>query len=338
MRLIRALARVVHLPASLILSGLAVLAVLGFALPLLDALNHFQPLWFVGTLVALLLTGSVYRRPLTRALMIAIAATGFLASAVIVVPEAAARLVPHEAPQGRSYTLLDFNVFGLNDDMPRVAAMIGRVNPDIITFQEYFPEQRLPLHPLLVADYPYHVICAGARRANIAIYSRLPFADAGGGACRWGKDRRTAVAVARLALGGGRRLAIATTQNDWPVQVSQWRGGPAAMTARQRGELDHVAAVVNAIADPVILSGDFNSTSWSYALKSFAVMSGMTRQTHSLFTWPKLLFLDAWRDTPAFLPLDHVFTRGDIAVSDIRTGAASGSDHLPVVMRFSVGG
>ena len=72
--------------------------------------------------------------------------------------------------------------------MSGVSAMIHSENPDIVALVEYFPGQREPLHPLLVPDYPYFAICTGGRRANLALYARLPFTVAPGDPCDWDAD------------------------------------------------------------------------------------------------------------------------------------------------------
>ncbi|WP_316359959.1 endonuclease/exonuclease/phosphatase family protein [Devosia sp.] len=95
--------------------------------------------------------------------------------------------------------------------------------------------------------------------------------------------------------------------------------------------------VVDKIDGPVILAGDFNSTPWSYGLRDFVVRNGLVRETMNLLTFPMSWFyFGAWRDTLPFLPLDHVMTRGGIVVHEVHAGRATASDHLPVVLKFSV--
>src|SRR5690606_28725184 len=118
------------------------------------------------------------------------------------------------------------------------------------------------------------------------------------------------------------------------------------------------AAAVNAIAGPLVVVGDFNSTPWSYAMKGFEAATGLERETHNLITYPELFtvppgvkrrlpFLpiepkacegdcgpDLLRTEP-FLPLDQVFQRG-LVVTELHRGAQTGSDHRPVVFTFAV--
>ena len=337
--------RLAFLFAATALSLGAVLAVFGFASPLLDALNHLQPIWFFGTLACLLLTGVFFRTQRARALMMALTATGFLASGIIVMPEFTSAYLarPHAPSDVTSYRLMTFNVFGQNYDMEAVAAMIGDQDPDIVAFNEYYPEQRIPLHPMLAKDYPHFAICAGiGKRANVAIYARLPFETDGTDPCAWDANRRTGYLAAHFGSDATDSFTIVTTQLDWPVQVSPLAGPGtldqrlAAMTARQQGEFTHLSNGLATMDGPLLLVGDLNSTPWSYTLRRFARDNGLTRDARGLATYPRKWHFDTWRSLPAFLPLDHVMSRGGAVVTAIHTGPESGSDHLPVIATFFV--
>ena len=332
--------------AAAALSFGAILAAFGFVSPLLDALNHLQPLWFFGTLACLLLTGVVFRAERSRALMIALSATGFLTSGIIVMPETISSFLARPAPPSTAqvYRLMTYNIFGRNGDMEAVAEMIRAENPDIVAINEYFPEQRGPLHPLLSADYPHFAMCTGGRRANLAIYARIPFDTPIGTPCNWDADHRTGFLAAQFATDAGDTFTVVATQLDWPVQVSPLfrdedgdliaRFGQ--MTARQIGEFAHLSSGLDTLSGPLLLAGDLNSTPWSYTLRRFARDNGLMREARGLNTFPKLWLFDTWREVPAFLPLDHVMSRGGIVVTHIGTGPAAGSDHLPVIADFVV--
>jgi endonuclease/exonuclease/phosphatase (EEP) superfamily protein YafD len=70
--------------------------------------------------------------------------------------------------------VMTHNIFGLNYDMRRVAAAIRAEDPDIVALQEFFPEQA-GLADLLRERYPYGVRCQGGKRANLGLYSKIPF-------------------------------------------------------------------------------------------------------------------------------------------------------------------
>ena len=312
-------------------SLLSALAFLGVASPYLDVLNHLQIPLFLGTLVALLLTPLLLPEDRVRALLLAVVATGFVASSAAVVPEALSSLAPRPPvpTDGRPVVkLMTHNLFGLNDDMEQVARVIGRENPDIVAFLEYFPEQSSELEPLLAPSYPHSVHCFGGKRANIALYSKWPFEQTMDGACSSDPraGARTARIIARFTMAGGRQFSVVTTHLDWPVPVE-----------RKEEQFAVLAQSMAGVSGPAMLVGDLNSTPWSYSLRRFAVASGLERQTRNLMSFPVLFYyLGEWRPTLPLLPLDHVFTKNGVVVHDVHTAAATGSDHLPVVVTFSL--
>jgi len=343
-------ARAAFVSALVALAGLSIAAFLGFASPILDALNHFQPIWFAGTFVGLLLVPVVFRAHPWRSAVIALAATGFLASAVIVVPEIVSSWLTRPAIRldRPVVKLMNRNLFGQNDQMGEVARDIAAQDPDIITFQEYFTEQRNNLHPLIAQKYPFFVRCSGGRRAFLAIYSKTPFVLAPETICPASFSPRAdniARLVARFKDQSGQEFTVITTQLNWPIQINPLFRSTLSLKQRLAGtyerktrEWRELAQAVNAIKGPLILVGDFNSTPWSYALARFEAQTGLKRQTRNLATYPKLLYWSGrWQPTLPVLPIDHLFSRSNIGVYDVVAGEPAGSDHLPLIARFSVG-
>ena len=323
---------------TVVVASMAVLALLGFAVAEFDLLNHFQLFIFFGALLATVLALLVFQGTPWRGWMIGVAGAGLLASSLTFLPELVSGFMPQEpAPtDGRPvYKLMTHNVFGLNFDMDRVEAAVEAEKPDIIALQEYFGEQSSELHPLLHDQYPYFAQCRGGKRANIAIYSKLPFEEAeADGACpndAYGKQR-TARILATFTQPDGSTFSVMTTHLDWPVPV-----------ARQSRQFEELTDAVNQTRGPLVVVGDFNSTPWSYALRDFAMRTMLERQTRNVvtfplrFTAPHRLFPDGLMETIPVLPLDHVLVRGGVEVHEIHAGTDTGSDHLPVFVTFSVG-
>jgi len=308
----------------------ALFGALGFLHPALDLFNHGQPLWLaalvLGAGFALLVC-----RGRTLAALVAISVLGFGAGSVQVAPVLLAGLAARPAlpDDGRPVLeLFTHNLFGLNYDMDRVAAVIAAEDPDIVAVQEYFAEQREALHGILAAHYPYSAHCAGGKRANIGLYSKLPFEQAATGTCSESAagGGRVARILGRFTLSDGTRFSVMTTHLDWPLPL-----------ARQQAEMAELAEAVRSSEGPLLLVGDFNSTPWSFALSRLAAEGGLARQTHGNPTYPLLFYyLGDWRPTLPFLAIDQVMTRGPVAVHALHAGAPTGSDHLPVVLRFSV--
>jgi endonuclease/exonuclease/phosphatase (EEP) superfamily protein YafD len=306
----------------------AVLALFGFAVPIFDLFNHLQLLLFSGTIAGAVLA-LVLRM---RRWAIGLALLGFAASAWTFVPEYMSSLPTRPTANGPVLKLMTHNVFGLNYSMAKLAGVILAEAPDIVALQEYFPEQQ-SLDRLLKPAYPYAVRCQGGKRANLGLYSKIPFdremtdADCPANAQR---EQRTAHIIAGFTLGDGTHFSVMTTHMDWPLPIE-----------RQQQELAVAAAAANAVPGPLLVVGDFNSTPWSYAMKGFEAATALKRETRNVITFPELFTVphriaaDGLLHTIPFLPLDQVFERG-VTVTELHRGASTGSDHLPVVVSFAV--
>ena len=313
---------------AVVTATLALTALFGFAVPALDLLNHAQIFLLPGTLVGLLILTLCLRGPMRRAALI-YGFMGLAASANVMAPEYIAGLQSRPvAPASGTIKVMTHNLFGLNYEMERVTTAIKAEDPDIIVLQEYFGEQASGLHPRLIKDYPYFARCQGGKRANLGLYSRLPFAQVMDGACPDNAyvTNRTGHILARVTAPGDKLFSVLTTHMDWPLPAD-----------RQAEQLASLSTVLAGVEGPLIVAGDFNSTPWSYALRRFVAGNGLVRQTVNLLTYPlRFYYLGAWRDTIPFLPLDQVMTRNGIVVHDVHAGMRTDSDHLPVVVTFSV--
>jgi endonuclease/exonuclease/phosphatase (EEP) superfamily protein YafD len=301
----------------------AVLALLGFAIPVLDLLNHLQMVLFFATLlgaVGALLLGM-------RWAWKALALIGLAASAWTYGPEWLSAVTPREAVAGTTIKVMSHNVFGLNYELDRVDDAIEAEDPDIVVLQEFFPEQA-GLIDLLKVRYPYWVRCQGGKRANLGLFSKMPFTELMTPAdcpSRATGSQRTAHIIAGYQLEDGTSFSMMTTHMDWPYPIE-----------RQADQMSAAAEAIRALEGPLVVAGDFNSTPWSYALKRFEEESGLTRETRNLITYP-VLFGGNERliRTLPFLPLDQVFQRG-VTINSLHSSSETGSDHLPVVFSFVV--
>ncbi len=333
-----------------VLTGLSLAAIaglFGFAVPLFDMFNHFQLIWFVGLAVSLGISLLVFRRQ-GRNYVRLVGGLGFLASAILVVPELVAAFsgYPPVPPDTQTVRLMSRNLFGMNYGMARVADAIEEADPDIIALQEYFSEQRDGLRDRLIGEYPHVIECMGGDRASLAVYSRLPFAGTSDSHCpnnyasRLNKVGWLAV---QFSTADGREFTVVNTHLNWPIRIAplrdtslDWPDRIAAMTSRKSVEYAEVASGLETIEGPLVLVGDFNATPWSYELRDFAERAGLDRQTHNLFTWPARFYIRGWRQFIPFLPLDHLFTRDGILVHSVSATAPAGSDHLALLAEMSV--
>ncbi len=102
--------------------------------------------------------------------------------------------------------------------------------------------------------------------------------------------------------------------------------------SHQRSEAVALASIVKRFDGPVVVTGDFNMTPFSARYGTLLGKTGLRRADGGLnATWPAML-------TPLGLSLDHVLIGKGIRNATMRTGPWLGSDHLPVVGTFDLGG
>ncbi|WP_404404441.1 endonuclease/exonuclease/phosphatase family protein [Pelagibacterium halotolerans] len=315
-----------------IFAGAAIGAALGFAHPVLDLFNHAQPVLFYGSIVLMLFAPLFVRGAVLKPFVLTVAATGLVASSLVYIPEAVRGFAPRPPVPGGDrpvYTVMTFNVFGRNREPERLVASILEADPDILALQEYSRDMRQEIHRTLAEHYPNFQYCAGGERAFVGLYAKFPFEPLNEDACSSTimSPDRTARIIVRFEPEGGPPFSVATTHHDWPAPIT-----------RQAVQFETLAEALSTVEPPVLLVGDFNSTPWSYALRNFVAVAGVTRHTYNIPTFPQIWhYLGDWRPIPALLPIDHVMTRGGIAIHSITTGDPAGSDHKPLLVTFSVG-
>ncbi len=129
--------------------------------------------------------------------------------------------------------------------------------------------------------------------------------------------------LSRAVSFNGSAVTIAVQHLRWPWPGPQWR-----QIARLERRLEALAA-------PTLIAGDFNAVPWSAALHRYAALSGTTIVPHVGPTWmPRPL--TAWLAPYAGLPIDHLLASDGIGIVDVARQAATGSDHLPVLLTFAL--
>ena len=225
-------------------------------------------------------------------------------------------LYPYDAEQP-VYRLLQTNLRYDNQEPGLFLSLVGRTRPDVITLNEVSDVWVEKLR-LLESAYPYRIVCPHLEEVwGVAILSRRPFAAAEAPRC----DPRGAFASSVFSF-GGRWVTIATMHLGWPWPFEQaWQVGG-------------LKPYLQSIREPAILAGDMNAVPWSYTVASVAKAGAFTLMPSPGPTWlsfrlPHFLFF-------AGLPIDQVFEKGGVRIHAIRTLEPVGSDHLPVLVEFSV--
>lgn len=215
------------------------------------------------------------------------------------------------------YRLLQLNLRFDNPEPGNVLSLIGRVRPDVMTLNEVSPMWADKL-ALLSSAYPYRIVCRIDNHAGgVAILSLRPFAEGTEAQCLDGGT----FATATLDL-GGRPVEVGAVHLHWPWPFGQSR------------QIDDISPLLAETAETSILAGDLNATPWSAASARIADASGMRSVGPAGPTWLYRLLPDFLRF--AGLRIDRVFAKGDVVVHSVGTLEVVGSDHLPVLVEFSL--
>ena len=177
-----------------------------------------------------------------------------------------------------------------------------------------------PKIALLYAAYPYRVVCTiGNHAGGVAILSLRPFADGTEGRC----------------IEGG-TFADGVVRFRRPA--ARYRGAaPAlAMAARPVGaDRQTFPATWPGFRTTALLAGDLNATPWSATRRADRRRRRAAAGRPVGVTWLYRLLPEFLRF--AGLPIDQVFAKGERSRAfRAATLEAAGSDHLPVLVEFSL--
>ncbi|MET3790734.1 endonuclease/exonuclease/phosphatase family protein [Aquamicrobium terrae] len=286
--------------------------------PAFDSFAHFRVhLAAVTAVLALVLLFSPYRVLALSALVFATSAFSSTTAAMRLPFGMAATAFPIKPADQAVYRLMELNLRYDNAAPEKVLSLIGRVQPDVVTLSEVSEMWEEKLN-LLQSAYPNRIMCESRDpRFGVAVLSRRPFADGGEPSCH----RLLSLTVTSVDFGGV-AVDIGSLHLGWP-----WPFPQAEQIADLRQPL-------STLRDNAILAGDLNSTPWSAAAHDIAEAGGFAIVPSPGPTWidrrlPHALLF-------AGLPIDNVFAKGDITVHSIERLEPVGSDHMPLLVEFSL--
>jgi endonuclease/exonuclease/phosphatase (EEP) superfamily protein YafD len=295
-----------------------VLGFFGSLHPALDAFAHFR--LHLAVLMALSAIPAMLFGLWREGLMAVVLALTAIATIVVPSPSPsaeaeAAAAAPASLPE---YKLMQLNLRYNNRTPTEVIRMIAREAPDVMTLQEVSNDWR-PRLKAIEARYPYTLYCPNRSRiGGVAILSRRPFALGTTPQCVG-----SLIGLARIDF-GGRSAIITALHLDWPWPYSQPRN---VKTLEQYFER---------LEGPMIIAGDFNAAAWSQTVKNIAAAS-RTRSVEGLRpSWFAIGMPDIVTRFVG-LPLDHILTSDKIVNPRVETLPRAGSDHIPMLLRFSIG-
>lgn len=284
----------------------------------LDGLTHFAPIWLACAAAGLLL-GAAFARETERRAIVGLSLTAIVALGVLMAPELLAALGQKtRAPMATTLKLVQFNVWADNHDPDATAAWILAQNADVVMIEEGSAASR-PVVLRLRETYPTYVACG--RGCDTWIFSRWPVVARG----RFSQpDQPLSGGWATLRHPSG-AFTVAATHFGWPIPA-----GPQQAQSRRL-----VASLERFPRDTLIVSGDFNSTPWSWSLRRQDKALGLERRTRALASWPGGAFSRVASAPFPLLPIDHVYAGKAWKTVKVERGPVLGSDHRPVVVTLT---
>ena len=286
----------------------------------LDVLNHFEPIWLFGAVLAAVVWLAIGR---TGWLIPALASLAVMIALVQIGPELMARR-PRAAvaPGAETLKIIQFNLWHNNVDRQATLRWLLAQNADVVILEEALGNAEI-VHNLK-SVYPYRRTCAGLTYCEIEIFSkRAPLSN--GGLI----DELGIPAAWVIYPGSGGPFAVMGTHAVWPLPAApqQWQSATLAKV------LDHLPK------DRMIVAGDFNSTPWSFALRRQDRLFGLQRLTHGLASFPARAYPKLNLKAPfPFLPIDQVYAGKGWRTISVQRGPRLGSDHYPVIVTLQAVG
>jgi endonuclease/exonuclease/phosphatase (EEP) superfamily protein YafD len=231
-------------------------------------------------------------------------------------PELWARWTLDRPAGGETFRVMTANVWHDNPSPDlAVADILGR-DPDAVLMQEADGTLARSL-PALEARYPYRSQCPGS---GVIILVKQPVSAQG---CQPGVRRSGGLNMVwvQTRTPQGAPLTLATTHFAWPF--------PPPQQAMQRPALGEAIAVLP--QDSLILTGDFNTTPWSFAMRrQDAWLKPLRRLTRARFSWPARIDRIGLAWPLPLLPIDHIYAGSDWTLAGLKTVRITGSDHFAI--------
>lgn len=305
--------------AMLALSLMLLAGFFGAFHPAFDSLGHFRMhLAVLSALLALPLLATSHRLVALSVLVFSLTAFSTASGAFGFLRLTRVEASFAAAPDDRAtYRLLQMNLLYDNPTPGKVLSLIGRIKPDVITLEEV-SQMWKPRLALLAGAYPHSIYCPYPNTVfGVAILSRRPFAAGFEAQCH----ERGAMAVARVDF-SGTQVDVAALHLTWPWPFHQpWQIGA-------------VSEPLAALSQNAVMGADCNATPWSAAVRRVAQAGKLSVVPSVGPTWLDKRLPEFLRF--AGLPIDQLFWKGDIVIHKATRLESTGSDHLPVLMEFSI--
>jgi endonuclease/exonuclease/phosphatase (EEP) superfamily protein YafD len=283
----------------------------------LDVLTHFAPMLLALSLVPAIY-GLVFERRGARVLLAGVSTIAIIAFGALMAPE---YLRPASPPAGDEVPgqikLIQFNAWERNRREVETIDWLLAQEPDILVVEE-----ASVIAPALKRAFDgYYVSCGDC---TVMILSKAEPIATGAPVPPGADDVRPPIAGATFRDAHG-EFSVFGTHYTWPI-YGGWQQAQGRVIADLLGRFPK---------DRLILSGDFNSTPWSFSRRREDAMFGLERRTRALFSWPADRGLAGVGLPFALLPIDHVYAGPGWRTVRAERGPLLGSDHYPVIVTLA---
>jgi endonuclease/exonuclease/phosphatase (EEP) superfamily protein YafD len=282
---------------------------------LADIASNFSP--YLAIAFALILLVAAAKRARVALIGAAIGLVAALSPIVRDAPSARASLAgPTHRDTAARLKVMTFNLQDINQHYAEVLKYLVESPADVIFLNEAFYVWRVQLAKL-IPSFPWNSL---RYERDLVVLSRIPlervdFVNLDG-------DRGRGLLV-QARVGEG-TVALLGAHARKPRHVSDFR-----LRSRQ---LDQIAEIVSAQPGPLVVAGDFNATSRSFAMQTFLETTGLQPLG---WRWPPLSTWPSWLPYLG-LQIDHVLTKGPVEVVEAETGPNLGSNHLPLIAELRI--
>jgi len=233
-------------------------------------------------------------------------------------------------------SLMSYNLFFRNASPKLSINKILKTEPDILLLQEITPKWSIILKESLGKTYPYKIIYANTGTHGIGIYSKYPVSKS-----RYLRNSSNLpfAHIVEVSVSSKKMMIINThlaspaaavedPANFFSHFSSSYRG-----RAKQLSEIEQVVQLEGKRVDAQILVGDLNTTRYEplyRELKSDWIDLFALKGEGWGFNFPNS------HKTGAFLTIDYIMLRGNVAGSSIKVLEGGSSDHLALFGKISL--
>lgn len=229
------------------------------------------------------------------------------------------RRMDPKPPSTANIRLLSANLLGSNRDYQAIVNMLQDTHPDLALLVEY-DHHHHQQRQAITHGFPFTHFIPQDDNYGLALLSQLPLLAA---ETLYLNADRVPVIMAHLELDGHPLTVIGCHP---PPPKTQ------AMTTKRDRLLHALADLASSQPGHVILLGDMNTTSWSYAFRDLLRHSRLHDSRRGFGvrpTWPTHFPL-------LLVPIDHLLHSRGLHVTFHQTIALSGSDHRALLVDLSL--